>query len=777
MTKVPLSVAIVVPTYNEAGNIQNLFQKINENVASIKNTVFKIFIIDDSSPDGTAAVAIKTTKTLTAPNLSVKVLVKKKKEGLGKAYTWGFKKVMAEGFYDYILEMDADLSHDPVYLKDFAREAHSKQDIVVASRYIKGGSTPDWSRYRKFLSKFGNYYVRLFLGSRFTDWTGGYNMYSTDLLQRIKLEDLSTGYTFQLELKNRALKKATSTGEIPIIFPDRQEGESKIPADTMKKTLAMVPKLAFQNNFTKSRIVKALIFAAVVAGFAVLTALTFLYMAGNPDPNKNWPVNFELSYMDNPFLWIMARDVSDGARILFESSGQAFLFPEIPVSLVAYWLSDGSIHWYYLVVATINNTLLFLLIFLIVNNLFYRESFANRLFRTVVSTLPLIVAMFATKSLIYYLHLAPTYNFDLYFGIFLLPFILSTKRKRSRIIATILFVMTAMSNMLTIVFTLPVVFVVAIVVFMKYGIKRVLPILTWATISVALAGVLNYIFFKIQHGISMPFSIHTSSKQYIDFYAVGDRMDLVVNNLEQAANGNRPMIISMFAILACMMLALYYARVYFRSDRKTNATIGTIAKMSLALLPIAGTISAYMLTLLYDYYMWPAIVGSIIVCLILLPPKKIVPYATFGSVIILTGSLLVSVENIAASKQRYFNYRTPITQCIDRYIPYGSYVYARNSTGKISSSQTTKNIKLVQVAPDYTPSKWLNNIYEIDDQSTQVHFIVFDDQKNSDYRSYMNNARQLFGNPNEQYLCEDSIGEIWYFDSNINKTTSTVNGL
>lgn len=275
----------------------------------------------------------------------------------------------------------------------------------------------------------------------------------------------------------------------------------------------------------------------------------------------------------------------------------------------------------------------------------------------------------------------------------------------------------------------------------------------------------------------MPFSIHTSSKQYIDFYAVGDRMDLVVNNLEQAANGNRPMIISMFAILACMMLALYYARVYFRSDRKTNATIGTIAKMSLALLPIAGTISAYMLTLLYDYYMWPAIVGSIIVCLILLPPKKIVPYATFGSVIILTGSLLVSVENIAASKQRYFNYRTPITQCIDRYIPYGSYVYARNSTGKISSSQTTKNIKLVQVAPDYTPSKWLNNIYEIDDQSTQVHFIVFDDQKNSDYRSYMNNARQLFGNPNEQYLCEDSIGEIWYFDSNINKTTSTVNGL
>jgi dolichol-phosphate mannosyltransferase len=239
------NVAIATPTYNEAKNIKKLIPAIEKFCKGFEDLSFTLLIIDDNSPDGTADVAEQAAKKLKIKNLKVQVLRRKGKEGFGKAYVHGFT-VLLEQKFDYIIQMDADLSHDPKYLKDFIYAAQEGHDFVAASRYMKGGGTPDWGLHRKILSRGGNLYTRLFLGSIITDYTGGYNMYSSGLLKKINMNTLgATGYGFLIELKHRALQNATSPAQFPIVFHDRLHGKSKIPKSTLIKNFVLVPKIKF----------------------------------------------------------------------------------------------------------------------------------------------------------------------------------------------------------------------------------------------------------------------------------------------------------------------------------------------------------------------------------------------------------------------------------------------------------------------------------------------------------------------------------------------------
>jgi dolichol-phosphate mannosyltransferase len=200
--------------------------------------------VDDNSPDGTAEQAETLGKKLGDKQFAVKVIRRKKKEGLGKAYVYAFKKILAQDF-DYILQMDADLSHDPKYLKQFV-DATKQADFVVGSRYIKGGATPDWQWHRKLLSRGGNFYTRLLLGARITDYTGGYNLFSRQLLESLDLGSLQAGgYGFLIELKYKALHRCRNAVQVPIVFMDRQHGTSKIPRGIIFDNLTLVAKLRF----------------------------------------------------------------------------------------------------------------------------------------------------------------------------------------------------------------------------------------------------------------------------------------------------------------------------------------------------------------------------------------------------------------------------------------------------------------------------------------------------------------------------------------------------
>lgn len=209
---------IIIPTYNEADNLRPLLTEIFTRMAE-----GDILIIDDNSTDGTGQLAdeIHTEKP------RVHVIHRPGKLGLGTAYLAGFKYALSHN-YDAVFEMDADFSHDPRYLPDFLK-AIEHADLVIGSRYVPGGDTPDWSLLRCLISGSGNSFARFMLGIPVHDCTAGFRCYRREILQGIDLDTIqSQGYAFQIELVYRAMKQGFKIVEIPIIFTDRRIGKSKM---------------------------------------------------------------------------------------------------------------------------------------------------------------------------------------------------------------------------------------------------------------------------------------------------------------------------------------------------------------------------------------------------------------------------------------------------------------------------------------------------------------------------------------------------------------------
>jgi dolichol-phosphate mannosyltransferase len=225
---------VCIPTYNERENIEAIVQAVLKADPRVD-----ILVVDDNSPDGTGQLA----DALAAKDSRVRVLHREKKEGLGRAYLAAFRWALAEG-YTYILEMDADFSHDPRYLPSFLDAALAGADLVLGSRYVTGGGTVNWGVGRQIISKGGSLYARTILGVGVHDLTGGFKCFNRRVLEGIGLDQVqSTGYAFQIELTYRTLKKGFTVREIPIVFEDRRVGQSKMSRKIFLEALTMVWKL------------------------------------------------------------------------------------------------------------------------------------------------------------------------------------------------------------------------------------------------------------------------------------------------------------------------------------------------------------------------------------------------------------------------------------------------------------------------------------------------------------------------------------------------------
>ncbi len=243
-----MKLGISIPTYNESKNIAKLLKGIKDSLDKINDIKTTVVIVDDNSPDNTSDIIRQYAKDNNTNDFKVLLLSRKSKDGFGKACIAGFNKLIVEGA-DYILQMDADLSHNPKYIPQFIDCAKQGHDFIVASRYVSGGGTPDWPLHRRLLSRYGNYYARLILSNKISDYTGGYNMYKTRLFNDIDLSSIeSPGYGFLIELKYRVLMRCKSLEQIPIVFHDRKHGKSKIPKNTLLKNLFLVPKLKIKSH-------------------------------------------------------------------------------------------------------------------------------------------------------------------------------------------------------------------------------------------------------------------------------------------------------------------------------------------------------------------------------------------------------------------------------------------------------------------------------------------------------------------------------------------------
>jgi dolichol-phosphate mannosyltransferase len=229
---------LILPTYNEAENLERIVRAALPRLAEGSPDPH-VLVVDDGSPDGTGAIADR----LTAELPQVEVLHRAAKEGLGRAYLAGFRHALDRGA-DQVIEMDADFSHDPVHLPQFL-EAIENYDVVLGSRYLHGRVTVvNWPIGRLLLSYFANIYAGWVTGLPIADATGGFKCFRREVLAAIDLDRVeSNGYAFQIEMSFRAWKKGFRLGEIPIMFVDRDQGESKMSKKIVREAVWRVWRL------------------------------------------------------------------------------------------------------------------------------------------------------------------------------------------------------------------------------------------------------------------------------------------------------------------------------------------------------------------------------------------------------------------------------------------------------------------------------------------------------------------------------------------------------
>ncbi|GMO58824.1 MAG: hypothetical protein Ta2G_18830 [Termitinemataceae bacterium] len=271
---------ITVPTYNEAENIADFITAVFAQAPSQAH----ILIIDDNSPDGTAGLVQKFIEQYPS---RLHLLERPGKQGGASAFLQAFSWAIANGF-DAVLAMDADFSHDPHYIPQFL-EASKNYDIVIGSRLVPGGGIENRSITRNLLSKGASFYCRVLLKPQIRDWTGGYNLWTKKALETIGVENIVTrGYSFQLEMKYKALSRGCSVKELPIVFPDRKHGKSKMPPAFLAKALADVWRIRFM---CCNESVKQFLKFAITGGLGTITNLVIFFLCADKADLPEIPVS------------------------------------------------------------------------------------------------------------------------------------------------------------------------------------------------------------------------------------------------------------------------------------------------------------------------------------------------------------------------------------------------------------------------------------------------------------------------------------------------------
>lgn len=235
---------IIVPTFNERENLPRMAQKLLSLSAKVD-----LLVVDDNSPDGTGKIADE----LAAKHPEIHVLHRAEKNGLGRAYIAGFQWALERG-YEFVFEMDCDFSHDPDDIPKFLDAAKTENaDLVLGSRYSGGIRVINWPLARLMLSRFAGKYVKLVTGMPFSDPTGGYKCFRRRTLQALKLDQVrSNGYSFQIELTNKLWRRGFKIIEVPIIFTEREHGQSKMDKGIVTEAFWMVWRLWLQNGLRRS---------------------------------------------------------------------------------------------------------------------------------------------------------------------------------------------------------------------------------------------------------------------------------------------------------------------------------------------------------------------------------------------------------------------------------------------------------------------------------------------------------------------------------------------
>jgi dolichol-phosphate mannosyltransferase len=233
---------LILPTYNESDNIEAILSAVGRVLTVAAPEGFRVLVVDDGSPDGTG----ETAERLAGELSWLEVLHRSDKAGIGPAYLAGFGHALAHGA-GYVMEMDSDFSHDPADLERLLAAVRDGADVALGSRYVPGGAVTEWGLLRRVISAGGSMYARLVLGLHVRDLTGGFKCFRREVLESIDFGTVrSQGYAFQVELTYRAVQAGYRVVEVPIVFRDRQHGQSKMSWRIAAEAMWLVPAMRFR---------------------------------------------------------------------------------------------------------------------------------------------------------------------------------------------------------------------------------------------------------------------------------------------------------------------------------------------------------------------------------------------------------------------------------------------------------------------------------------------------------------------------------------------------
>ena len=301
MAKLTETAVIIVPTYNEKGNIERLIDALYEDIFPTIDShyVMHILVVDDTSPDGTGEIVKQKQKK----HMRLHLLVNPEKAGLGNAYTKGMNYALDKLQADIVFEFDADFSHDPNKIPEFLAQLDKQADLVLGSRYIPGGSIPDnWGWHRKFMSIVGNMVIRIVMTDfSIHDWTTGFRAIRSSVVKKVlpELDDSSfMGYTFQIGFLHNTLSAGYEVAEVPINFVDRTMGKSKIGSEYIINTLMYIFKVRLK-EITQHRIFK---FVVVGSIGAMVQLVSLQYFRRYLPYQLAYFASIELAVISN-FIW------------------------------------------------------------------------------------------------------------------------------------------------------------------------------------------------------------------------------------------------------------------------------------------------------------------------------------------------------------------------------------------------------------------------------------------------------------------------------------------
>jgi hypothetical protein len=480
-----------------------------------------------------------------------------------------------------------------------------------------------------------------------------------------------------------------------------------------------------------------------MAAAALLTVLVFVVRAGDAG-TTNWPVNWELSSSDNGVLFQLLQDVVAGRVLDWSFSPQVYVFPELPVSALAFALAGGDVYAYYLFVAAINNALLFGALYLVVRLLFPGVDVAAHLARAAVAWLPLVILPLIGSAWVFSFHLAPTYYFGMYLVLVGAPALYLARSRGARRAIACAIALTAASNPLVLVFAVPALVLVGVLVGLRFGPRAIGPPALRVGAVLAVALIVRVVAFTGMQGTS-PFT-------YVDLESFRARLDQLWPSTEDPT-GNSILLTGLLAAVVCLVGAVVVARLYW--DRREPRHLVAVWYGLVPLVGVAGTV---VLLITHQYYLWPVLVAPM-VFLLLAVPFRAAPWTLAAGLVTIVA--LVATNSSFGDEGRYFGHRSAETTCLDDVLPVGHEVgYATFSDARRLSLTSERGIRFIPLKSSGVQATWLTNL---DYPHAETGTFFYLNETGNEPVIDKDFISRSFGEPDEVLGCGHRVA-IWLYD-------------